>query len=96
MTVFWALPDVRGTQKCKNKPGSFAPQRCKYDHFEMLKDRIGGMRWSEIAEKHGVPPTGKCSPASRARNLLQTSMVYRHLSPEELGRVAWSPDAPQP
>lgn len=59
----------------------------KYDHAQMLRDRIDGMTWSQIAEKHGIPSSGKNTAAHQARRFALHSAAARRLTPAEAAAV---------
>lgn len=58
----------------------------KYDHAQMLSDRIGGMSWEQVAAKHKVP--GDAKTAGRlARSITLNSAAARHLKPNEAAKL---------
>jgi hypothetical protein len=68
------------------------PGKPKHDLFTMAKDRIGGMTWAQVAEKHGIKgnPSGIARSGERdaaghmARMLvLNSSRVIVQLKPHE-------------
>jgi hypothetical protein len=68
------------------------PGKPKYDLFAMAKDRIAGMTWPQVAEKHGIKgnPSGVARSGERdaaghmARMLvLNSSRVIVQLTPHE-------------
>jgi hypothetical protein len=52
----------------------------KFDHAQMLRDRIAGMSWAAIAAKHGV--RGK-RPDHMARQYATNSRAVHTLTPAE-------------
>jgi hypothetical protein len=82
--VFYALPEINAKDKKKriekdihghSKRGTPRPL---YDHFQMLKDRIQGMSWHEIAKKHGL------KDKRAAHSICMNSNAYLKLSPKEI------------
>jgi hypothetical protein len=56
----------------------------KYDHWQMLQDRIAGMSWADIAKKHGIDgPDGPRLAYGAALN----SNATKRLHPEEVKRL---------
>lgn len=56
----------------------------KYDHYAMLMDRIGGMKWLDVSKKHNVPndPYGHV-----ARTLALHSSASNKLKPEHVKKL---------
>lgn len=99
MTVSFVFPAiaVRDTVKPERRkreagkgykldPWAGAPSK-KYDHAQMLRDRINGMTWEQIAKKHGVQPS-KTNPAgANARRIALHSAAARRLTTAEAAAV---------
>jgi hypothetical protein len=52
----------------------------KYDHAQMLRDRIAGMSWDAIAAKHGISGN---RPAHKAMQYAMNSRASHSLTPAE-------------
>lgn len=90
MTFSSILPQlyVRDTSKPKSRRSGTPVVRAntKYDHFQMLQDRAAGMKWADIAVKHGIP--GEQRVASRqARALCLNSAAAKNLKPHEIEKI---------
>jgi hypothetical protein len=82
--VFWNFPllEVRETRKQKRKPGQRTYPH-KYDHWQMLQDRIAGMTWAQVEHKHGIPKISG-TPGRAARKLAMSSRATWKLQPHEV------------
>lgn len=88
MTYGFFFPEIlsKDTAKIPNKKihGRHSDVRKgrKYDHFQMVVDRLSGMMWNEIAKKHNVNGGGGC-----ARSAVLNSNVVLKLSPQDVKRL---------
>lgn len=87
--VFRALPRL-AVRDCE--PKKRAPMWGRHTNlsqqsgelFAMAQDRIAGMTWAQVAEKHGVAGSGKATPGSMARGrVLNSSRLMAKLTPRE-------------
>lgn len=58
----------------------------KYDHEGMIKDRLSGMAWKDIAEKHNVRH-GPKDAGLRAWRTVMSSSSCAMLTPEQVRRL---------
>lgn len=59
----------------------------KYDHAQMLRDRISGMTWEQVAAKHGILGHGKYKAGFYTRTIALNSAAARHLKPHEAAKL---------
>lgn len=57
--------------------------KTKYDHEAMIKDRLAGMAWEDIAKKHNVQH-GLSNAGGIARTLVLKSRASNNLTPEQV------------
>ncbi len=83
--VFWRFPEltVRDTTKRKSKERHYFH---KYDHWQMLQDRLAGMTWAAVEKKHGIPVVNN-HPGQHAVSLCSASLAQRKLLPCEVVKV---------
>jgi hypothetical protein len=90
MTVkFWPLPQIEAkttAPKPKKKPARGFSSECsnsprKYDHEAMLRDRMTGMKWREVASKHGI------GSGDSAYRLCMHSNAIKRLTPEQVAQL---------
>lgn len=95
MTVtFFAWPLIEATDKSrlgvrKKKPETGYRLRQtnafrKYDHQKMFSDRMSGLTWEEVANKHGVCASSHLSAGYVARALAMNSRAANQLKPFEV------------
>lgn len=91
MNIQQLMPEllVRETKPKKRakQPGIPTPRPSKYDHWQMLQDRIAGMTWPAIAEKHGIKSTTTNKAATLAYHLAINSAVASKLKPHEVEKI---------
>lgn len=93
MTVSHIFPSIRvrddtPQKKPPRQPGIPRPRAggvVKYDHWQMLQDKIAGMTWEEVAEKHGIVGTEKTDAGRLARGIAMNSAASYKLKPHEVG-----------
>lgn len=59
----------------------------KYDHAQMIRDRIAGMTWLEISIKHDMPAQTDGRRATKARAAVLESVAFRELTPREVALI---------
>lgn len=84
MSVFWAMPEIHAV--VTRKPSAKRGTHRKYDHFQMLRDRMDGMTWGEIAKKHGVITSSR-DAGLVAHDLVFCSKAMRALKPCEVAAL---------
>lgn len=81
---FPLFPVVLGTYTPEVKTRVVKPKRIvKYDHQQMINDKISGMSWREIGIKHGVV-SGDKDIAKVAHRHVMYSSALKNLKPEKL------------
>ena len=86
--VFHTLPEISAKDKKKQtRKGSENHDKHprKYDHFQMLQDRINGMSWSDVAEKYGVK-----GGRAMAWRVCMLSQSIKKLAPCEIEKLSKS------
>lgn len=56
----------------------------KYDHWQMLLDKIGGMTWEDIAIKHDVSVKDPKKLVLATKNLVLNSKATLKLTPNQV------------
>ena len=46
-------------KKQQHRGTDYRPRPSKYDHWQMIQDRMSGMTWKEIGTKHGINKSDK-------------------------------------
>lgn len=84
MTYSTLFPFVLGTYVPKEKVNKPPKQKkpSKYDHKQMLEDRMSGMSWIEIGKKHCV--SSKTNLGSTTCNIAMNSKATHMLTPEQV------------
>ena len=93
----WPNIGVRNTSNPnEEKSGKRPPRRGfgnrkkahKYDTLAMLRDRISGMSWEQIATKHGISKSPSGTAGTLAYNIaLYNGKAYQKLTPDEIRRL---------
>lgn len=82
--VFWVFPEVHVKPAPKKERKGPAH---KYDHWQMLQDRISGMTWTAIGRKHEVSAPEGRDVGRVARLVAMNSNATKRLSPREVQKL---------
>lgn len=84
------LPQLRVNERkkpAKVGTGNHGQSRRKYDHWQILQDRISGMSWPDIADKHNIKSSGRQNKGWVARKLAMSSNAIKRLKPHEVAAL---------
>jgi len=76
--------DLTPPKKLRTTPKVEKKRPSKYDHAQMLRDKINGMHWYDIGVKHGVAGKDWHDIAARAQNFATFSQAAAKLTPSEV------------
>lgn len=92
MNTFWPFPllEVRDTtpgperkRPARGVDVHRANVRRTYDHEAMLRDRMAGLTWREVAQKHQVPGRTPHTAGVRAAHKVMHSNAAKRLTPAQ-------------
>lgn len=61
--------------------------KAKYNHWQMLMDRLDGMTWYDIGVKHGVHAENYRKLTSTTYNIVMNSSAALKLTPAQVERL---------
>lgn len=87
MSTSWLLPPVHAKLSAPKKKKTGGPPQ-KYDVPAMIKDRINGMSWQDIAVKHNVRPNAPLKKrATAAWHSVWYSADVKTLTPDQVAKL---------
>lgn len=86
-TTTMQLQTVMPSLRVRDSGNARSQKKSKYDHWQMLQDRMAGMEWADIAEKHGITANTRNRAATTAYHIATNSVACRKLKPHEVEKI---------